>query len=179
MHVQTHLAASWILGSALPERRDRRIIAWAGVLPDLDSLAIVWGAEAYGRWHHVVTHGLLAGVVVTLFAAAFGRMRVKVAILAFAAFHLHLIADLVGSGVGWTIVYLYPFSSWELGLTWGWELASWQNFVATLAFFAYSVRSAVVWRRSFVEACAPVVVDSAFCGLVSRTWARLGRTFSY
>ncbi len=173
MHPQTHLAASWLVGVALPERRDRRLVAWAGVLPDIDGASLLWGVEAYGRWHHVLAHNLLAGVVAGTAVAAVARDRVKTAVLALVAFHLHLAFDLVGSGVGWTVSYLYPLSGGVFGVTWGWELRSWQNLVATLLFFGLSLGTAVAKRRSFVESFMPGVVDGAFCDLVARTWARL------
>jgi len=187
MHLQSHLAASWIVGSALEHRRDRRLVAWAGVVPDLDALAVLGGVDAFGRWHHVLTHGLLAAVVTAGAALALATPasspvraapwadsgRLRTALLAFAAFHLHLALDLLGSGVGWRIAYLYPFSSDDVGITWGWALASWQNVLATVAFIGWSLRMAVTARRSFVEAWMPASVDAAFCALVRRTWARV------
>lgn len=187
MHLQSHLAAAWIVGSALEHRRDRRLVAWAGVVPDLDGLAVLGGVDAFGRWHHVLTHGLLAavvtaGVVLALAAPASDQVRPapwadpsrrRTALLAFAAFHLHLALDLLGSGAGWRIAYLHPFSSGDIGIAWGWALASWQNVLATMAFIGWSLRTAVTARRSFVEAWMPAAVDAAFCALVRRTWARI------
>jgi hypothetical protein len=61
-----HLAISWLIGHRLPERRDRRLVTWAGVLPDLDALSLLGGAAAHSEYHHVVTHGLVAAVVKAL-----------------------------------------------------------------------------------------------------------------
>jgi inner membrane protein len=174
MHLQTHLLASWSVGAALPERRDRRLVAWAGVLPDLDGLSVLWGVDAYGRWHHVLTHGLLAALATTALVALVARDRVRAALLALVAFHLHLALDLVGSGPGWVIVYLYPLSQGSIGgFPWAWELSSWPNLLFTAALVGVSLVTAVRWGRSFVESCAPVAVDVRFCALVVRIWARL------
>lgn len=65
MHVPTHLAISWLIGHSLVERRDRRLVAWSGVAPDLDALSLLAGPAAYSQYHHVLTHGLLAAFVGT------------------------------------------------------------------------------------------------------------------
>ncbi len=173
MHLQTHLMASWAIGSGLAERRDRRLVAWAGVVSDLDGLSLLWGLEAYVRWHHVLTHGLIAAAGTALVVWAGARDRLRAALLAFVGFHSHLVLDLAGSGSGWTIHYLFPSRALEVGVDWAWELSSWQNLVATMIFLAWSLRAAVVRERSFVESWAPAAVDLAFCGLVRRAWRRL------
>jgi hypothetical protein len=142
-------------------------------VPDVDGLTVLWGTDAFGRWHHVLTHGLLAAVVTALVVFGVARERRLSALLAVAAFHLHLALDLAGSGAGWTISYLYPFSTRELSVGWGWELASWQNVAATVVFITWSLRCAVTSNRSFVEAWMPAAVDATFCALVARTWARV------
>ncbi|MEZ0311375.1 MAG: metal-dependent hydrolase [Myxococcota bacterium] len=164
---------SWALGSTLPERRDRRLVAWSGVSPDVDGVSLLWGVDAYDRWHHVLTHGVVAAAFAAALAGAFARDRGRVAVLAFAAFHLHLACDLVGSGVGWTLTYFYPLSRHEFGIDWGWELSSWQNLAITLALLGFSLRTAVLHERSFVETWMPAFADAAFCALVRRTWRRI------
>jgi hypothetical protein len=72
VHLPTHLVLSWLLGHRLSERRDRRLVAWAGVAPDLDALTVLGGLDFYGQWHHVLTHGLTAALV---FAASFPFSR--------------------------------------------------------------------------------------------------------
>jgi len=79
----------------------------------------------------------------------------------------------IGSGPGWTVTYLYPFSQRELGVSWAWDLSYWQNLVATLAFLAISVVTAVTLRRSFVESFAPASLDAVFCNLIGRWWVCL------
>lgn len=55
----------------------------------LDGLSILAGVDAYGRWHHVLTHGLLAGVLISLLFSRWAEDRMKVWWLALVVFHLH------------------------------------------------------------------------------------------
>jgi hypothetical protein len=47
MHIPTHFMLSWTVGHRLPSRRDRALVAWAGIAPDLDGLSLFWGLDAY------------------------------------------------------------------------------------------------------------------------------------
>ena len=172
MHFQTHLTVSWAVGSWLDERRDRSLVAWAGVLPDVDGLSVLWGVEAFGRWHHVLTHGLVAALVTTALAFGLARDRVRTAGLAFLAFHLHLLADLMGSGTGWSISYLYPLSDSMIDSFDWWQLASWQNLTVTAVALAFSCWMGVRYGRTFLEACLPRRFDEVFCNLLRRTFGR-------
>ena len=104
MHVPTHLAISWLVGHRLGERRDRRLVAWAGVAPDLDALSLLAGAQSFSKYHHNITHGILGAVVMTLLFTAFAKDKLKVAVLALLTYHLHLFCDLIGAGRDWPIV---------------------------------------------------------------------------
>jgi len=133
MNPIVHGELSWLLGQALPHRRDRLLVTLAGVLPDLDGLTLLAGEDAYGRWHHVLTHGFAAAAGTTLALAALARRKAMVFGLSLAAFHLHLLCDLAGSGPGWPIHYLWPFSMAETMWSGQWNLASWQNTLIGLA----------------------------------------------
>ena len=73
----THLLASWTLAdiSGL-RRRDATLATWCGVLPDADGLGVlIDGANHllgrpdnwfYGRFHHLLLHGLFAGIAIPL-----------------------------------------------------------------------------------------------------------------
>jgi membrane-bound metal-dependent hydrolase YbcI (DUF457 family) len=190
MQVPTHLAISWLIGHRLPERRDRRLVTWAGVLPDLDALSLLGGAGAYCEYHHVLTHGipavavraistafggagayseyhhvlthsLVAAVVVTAISTAFARERAKVLLLSFLAFHVHLVCDLLGSGRDWPIVYFYPFSRHEYFTPYGWPLASPQNALVWVAAVALTVWVGITRGRTFAEAFLPARADAA------------------
>lgn len=161
MHVPTHLAISWLIGHQLPERRDRRLVAWAGVIPDLDALSLLSGVGAYSQYHHVLAHGLVAAVATTVVATAVAKQRLKVMLLSLAAFHAHLVCDLLGSGVDWPIVYFYPWSRSEFMTPYGWPLASPQNAVVWLLAVGATIWIAIVRGRTFGEAFLPARADEA------------------
>ncbi len=170
MNPFTHLFTGWLIGAAgRLERRDRVLVALAGIAPDADALGAVpeiltrdsahplaW----YSEYHHLLGHNVVAGAVLALAAFAAARRRLLTAALALASFHLHLLEDLAGSrgpdGYAWPIPYLAPFDR-EFQLTWShqWPLASWQNLVVTLA--AIAVCLAIAWSRG----CSPVEVVSS------------------
>jgi len=117
------------------------MIAFAGVAPDLDGVGIVveqitanWTRPHlwYSNYHHILGHNLGFSLAVTVAAALLAKRRAQTALLAFAAFHLHLLCDLAGSrgsdGDQWPIPYLLPFSkAWQLTWSGQWTLSSWQN----------------------------------------------------
>ncbi len=161
MHLPSHLVLSWLVGHRLPERGDRLLIAWAGIAPDLDGLTLVFGEVAYGRWHHTLTHGLVAALAVTAIAGYLARQRLATALLALAAFHLHLVCDLLGSGPQWGFLYLYPFSELEISFRSGWTLVSWQNVAITALGLGACFYTALRHGRTFAEAWLPRRVDAA------------------
>ena len=161
MQVPIHLAISWLVGHRLAERRDRRLVTWAGVLPDLDALSLLGGAGAYSEYHHVVTHGLVAGLAITVLAAIFAKQKWKVVLLSFLAFHVHLLCDWLGSGRDWPIVYFYPFSRHEYFTPYGWPLASPQNAIVWLVAVALAVWIGITQGRTFAEAFLPARADAA------------------
>lgn len=151
----THLLLSWGAANLLPDstRRDRAIITFAGVAPDLDGLGVV--AEVLTRdsahpllwfteYHHLLGHNIAAAAVVTGAAAVFSRARVPTALLACFTFHLHLLCDVIGArgpdGYQWPIPYLLPFSN-AAQWSWNgqWALNAWQNMVITLAAMALAL----------------------------------------
>ena len=161
MQVPIHLAVSWLIGHRLPERRDRRLVTWAGVVPDLDALSLLGGAGAYSEYHHVLTHGVVAAVAVTALCTAFARQRTKVLLLSLLAFHVHLLCDWLGSGRDWPLVYFYPFSRHEYFTPYGWPLASPQNAFVWLAAVALSIWIGITRGRTFAEAFLPTGADAA------------------
>ena len=159
MQGPTHLMVSWYFAEAadVAAPRDRRIVAWAGLMPDIDVLAYV-AAIAYYRFdkelafenvwkevHHRYTHNLafviVTGVVAWLLASDASR-RTKVALLAMTACALHNFLDVVGAGPTWPIYPLWPLSGRGWYAAWSWTIGDWQNiaiFVAlTLGMFAYA-----------------------------------------
>jgi membrane-bound metal-dependent hydrolase YbcI (DUF457 family) len=168
MHLPTHLAISWLIGQSLSERRDRRLVTWAGVVPDLDALSLLAGASAFSRFHHSVTHGIVAATVVTVACAAFARSRLRTAAFALVAFHVHLLCDLLGSGVDWSIAYFWPFSSREFVTPYGWPLASWQNALITVVALFCIGWIGVTRGRTFTETFLPAKADQAVVAVLRR-----------
>ena len=101
------------------------------MLPDFDGLGILIDVKYYHKFHHVIGHNFLVGVILAA-ALVFisGGQRLKWFLIYFGIFHVHLVLDLLGSGPGWGLYYLWPFSMSYYESPYVWELQSWQNGVA-------------------------------------------------
>ena len=160
----THLLVGWLVAQVPSgiQRRERAIIALAGIAPDLDGLGIV--AEVltehsdtpllwYWQYHHTLLHNLGGAFLMAVVAALLAtRRRWLVVLLAEVSFHLHLLGDIVGSkgpeGHQWPIPYLLPFSdSWQLTWSGQWELDAWQNLAITAVCIGATLLLAV--RRGY------------------------------
>jgi len=151
----THLLIGWAVANSAPSlsKRERAMVTWASVVPDLDGLGIV--AERltqnsrhpltwWSDYHHVLGHNLGFAIVVATLAAIIAKQRTKVTLLVLFSFHLHLLGDLIGArgpdGDQWPIPYLLPFSK-QAELTWTgqWALNTWPNVVVTTLLIAIAV----------------------------------------
>lgn len=155
MQPATHLLMSWSVAEAiLPQRRDRLLAAWGGILPDLDGFGYpvqLWTADWdqplrwYSDYHHVLGHGLAFALLWTGITLACARQRLRAAVVAFGVIHLHLLADLVGSGgpdgSSWPIAYLWPLSSAKQHAPFQWALDAWPNYLIGIVLLAW-----VAWR---------------------------------
>jgi hypothetical protein len=163
MNPITHFFMGWAVANSVPclAKRDRALVTWASVVPDIDGLGIIpekltqhseHPLNWWSNYHHVLGHNLGFALVVTIFAAIFAKRKIITPVLVFFSFHLHLLADLIGArgpdGDQWPIPYLLPFSNQWL-LTWSgqWALNAWPNVVITAALMATAV--ALAWRRGF------------------------------
>jgi membrane-bound metal-dependent hydrolase YbcI (DUF457 family) len=185
----THLLASWSAADLLGvDRRNRSLITWCGVLPDLDGLGILSDLFArmigkpepsyYALFHHSLLHALIAALLIPGLLALFATRRLLVFCLGFLIYHLHLLCDLLGSrGVTpadiWPVPYLAPFSE---RLTWSWSgqwpLNSWINIIFTLLLLLY------VFYRSIKSGYSPVGLfnqkaDIIFTATLQSRWQRL------
>src|SRR3989442_984924 len=89
MNTSTHLLASLTLpDNAVAARRDRNLITWAGVLPDLDGLGAVLdeaqsvlgrgGGWHYSEYHHQLLHGLPGAILLPAILSIWGVRRARV-----------------------------------------------------------------------------------------------------
>lgn len=171
MHIPTHLMLSWVVGHRLAQRRDRRLVAWAGVTSDLDGLTILAGIDAYGRWHHVLTHGLLAGGAISLLCSYWARDRVRVLWLSLSVFHLHLLCDFLGSGLDWPIQYFWPIGTTFYHTPYGWELDAWQNWIVAITLLLVCGRIAIRSGHSVAEILLPAAGDQAVVAALRQRFA--------
>jgi hypothetical protein len=141
----THGLISWLVANVPGvERGGRRLIVLAGLAPDLDGLGIIvqlatagseHPLEWFSEYHHRLTHNALAAVVCAGSCAWWGRSWM-IGALSLAAFHLHLLCDLIGGrgpdGYQWPIPYFQPFASgWEWTWSGQWALNAPPNVVIT------------------------------------------------
>jgi inner membrane protein len=127
-------------------RKDRALITFACVIPDIDGLGII--AEVLTRnsahplfwftpYHHSL-HNLAFALVIAAVPFAVATRQGAAGLLALMTLHLHLFEDVLGSGgpdgYRWTIPYLQPFSSsFELAWRGQWGLNAWPNVVISSA----------------------------------------------
>lgn len=169
MNPVTHFFAGWLLANTADLcRRDRAIVTAASVIPDLDGAGLVAdlisgdtaaGYYWYTRFHHVLGHNILFGILLAAAAWAAGKRKWTTALLCLIAFHVHLLGDLVGSrGPGdsfWTIPYLWPFSPREWLWEGQWALNAWPNVLITA--IATALTFYLAWRYGY----SPVGLFSA------------------
>ena len=183
----THFLFGWVAFERLfPSRRDKAIVALAGIAPDIDGLGMAVDlvnralqrpeTAYYHEYHRLLAHGLPAAVVFAMIAFALGRRRLPVALATFAAVHLHLLCDLVGSRGSdaldlWPIHYLEPLAREPVG-AWAmqWPLVGWQNFAITAALMFVTMRRAARVGASPVGLVSERA-DAAFVGVL-RKWRR-------
>ncbi|MBI3042228.1 MAG: hypothetical protein HYY78_05315 [Betaproteobacteria bacterium] len=91
MHVVTHLLVGWTLAEHTTKSpRDRALITWASVVPDLDGLGLIadvvanwldWTVQWYDRRHHLLMHGLPGAVLCTAIFVCFASRKLAAACL--------------------------------------------------------------------------------------------------
>lgn len=156
MHIQTHILSGWCVADCFDlTPRERFLAMVAASSADVDGLGILVSIECYAEYHHVLAHNALFGGLLATVLAVFSMHRIKAFWLFLALFHLHLILDYYGSGLGWGIRYLWPFSNHEVLNPNAWELASWQNMCTTVALLVWTVVIAIKRRRTPLEVIMP------------------------
>ena len=182
----THFLIGWTVANAGDlSRRERALVAVAGVIPDIDGVGLL--AEVLTRhsshplpwlseYHHVLGHNLGSCLLVTGIAFGLARQRWQTAALVCVSFHLHLLGDVVGArgpdGEQWPIPYLLPFSNaWQWTWNGQWALDAWPNFVVTAALLAFLVLLACRRGYSPLEMIS-ARADRAFVKAVRRRCSR-------
>ncbi|MEW6126199.1 MAG: metal-dependent hydrolase [Acidobacteriota bacterium] len=167
----THLLLGWLVANTTEQnnRRERTLIAIAGVIPDIDGLGIIADVITrqtasptnwFSDYHHIFGHNLGFAIFVSLSGFLLARRKWLVASLMVVSFHMHLLGDLAGSrspdGYQWAIPYLLPFSNaWQLTWQGQWQLNAWQNFVITGVALALTFTFAIKRGYSPVEIFSP------------------------
>jgi len=59
--------------------------------------------------------------------------------------------DYFGSGDGWQIKYFWPASYWGVWYEKAWPFFGWQNKIAALFFFIWTLAIIVIQKRTFFE----------------------------
>jgi len=125
--------------------KERGLITFAGVLPDIDGLGAIpdfltrnssHPTELFSLYHHQL-HNLAFGLLVAGIVFVFANHRWIASLLALLSFHIHLFEDILGGrgpdGYQWPIPYLMPFSS-KIQVSWTgqWALNAWPNILITI-----------------------------------------------
>jgi inner membrane protein len=158
----THFLTGWALANTVPSltARDRALITFAGVVPDIDGLGAIpemmtrnsaHPLEWFSLYHHQM-HTLAFSLLVTLAAFVLARRAWITGPLALISFHLHLFEDVLGGrgpdGYAWPIPYLKPFSdAWTISWSGQWGLNAWPNFAITIALLL--VAFYLAWSRGY------------------------------
>lgn len=175
MHVQTHVMSGWCLGNLCEfSPRERLLSMLAASLPDVDGLGIIFGNDFYEPFHHKLCHNLLFGLLLSATLALFSPHRKKAFLVYLGLFHVHLVLDYFGSGSGWQLFYLWPFSNWPLENPWAWPFISWQNISTGMALIAWMLVIAVKAGRTPLETVMPSL-DSQLVAWLRERWIRLSK----
>ena len=149
----THGLISWITANPLVEKKDRFLVTSAGLIPDIDGIGAIISIDYYAKYHHVLGHNLLFGILITLISLFIAKNKFLTAGLVLLSLHLHLLCDLLGSGAGWGVTYLWPFSSamYEFQAPFQWELDSWQNLLVTAICIVLIIFISLKKNRTILE----------------------------
>lgn len=185
----THGLLSWAIADRLGlQSRDRNLVAWAGVLADIDGLGLLgdivvdavkgYSPLWYFKYHHVLLHGITGAILIAFLLCLCGRRKPLVFAYAILMVHLHLVCDLLGSRGPtpadiWPIYYLWPcLPNYTMAWSGQWRLDSWQNASLSLFLFGLVLFSAI--RRGY----SPLIMlsaraDAHFVAVLRQWWLRM------
>jgi len=158
MHIQTHILSGWCLGNLFKiTKRERLFSMIAAAVPDLDGLSLIGGPDCYYKYHHIITHNIIAGLLFSFILAIFSCHKLKAFLLYLLLVHLHLVLDYCGSGPGWGLQYLWPFSNSTIENYDAWSFTSWQNVGTFLLFIVWTLVIIIVKGRTPLELIMPLL----------------------
>lgn len=168
----THALTGWVLAQPLADRKQRMVVTAAAVISDLDGVSLLFGVEAYQKWHHTFGHNLFFGLLLSALAAIYFR-SVKVTTLVFISYHSHLFCDLLGSGTDWGIPYFWPvhFHVTMFAPPFQWELDSWQNVAWTAICLSLTLYFGITKKRTPVELVSPRT-DMKVCATLAHRFSK-------
>jgi len=166
MQIQTHILAGWCIANCRPlSARERLFAMIASEVADIDGLGLIFGKEYYLRFHHIWGHNLLVGLVVSFALAYYSQYFLRSFTLYLLLFHLHLLLDSFGSGIGWGIGYFWPFSTYSFINPYAWEFQGWQNMVVMFVFLTWATVLIKLKSRTPFEIILPAL-DQKFIRLM-------------
>ena len=144
MNTGAHLQFGWAIAHTGGFTRvERAAITLAAAAPDLDGLAIVAGpgSEFFYRYHHVLAHNILTGIVYAAVIVAFVSRRASVLALCLLSFLSHILVDYLSAP--WPMAPFWPASAMMVNL--GSRLPGWLvQYVFQVAGMA-AITACTVW----------------------------------
>jgi hypothetical protein len=167
MQIPTHIFSGWCIANCLPlTARERFCCVLAATLPDLDGLPILYSKNAYYTYHHALCHNFF-GILLSSLLTAFCRKKVLMFVCCLALFNLHIVMDLLGSGLGWQIYYFWPLTTTGYEIPWAWDFLSWQNYLCMGLLLAWTLWILRAKQCSPLEYCFPYA-DKIFVRMLAK-----------
>ncbi len=157
MHIPIHIMSGWCIGNLPPlTPRSRFFCMVAATICDVDGISYLFGQQAWWDYHHTFGHNLAFGVIVAVVLALLSRTAMLLHfVLYLALFHLHLLMDYYGSGIGWGIAYFWPFRRGQYVNPHAWAFYSWQNISVAAVLLIWTIAIARLCRRTPLEWVMP------------------------
>jgi hypothetical protein len=153
VHLEAHAALGWMIGNVA--QADHKLRKWCvigAILPDIDAIPYVFGAEAYARWHHTFGHNVFLWLLFTAFVTYRCR-SVRAFILSFLSFGSHLLTDAQLSG--WKLYLFWPLSREGYLFPHAVGLEAPINTFLVYASFGVVLVLALIYRRTPIDLFAP------------------------
>ncbi|MGZ4974632.1 MAG: metal-dependent hydrolase, partial [Limisphaerales bacterium] len=91
MYPDCHAMLGWTIGNLVPgDARLRRWATVAAILPDVDGLPIIFGANYYAQFHHTFGHNVFLWAAVSVLAWKVLRSW-KAGLVVFVSFGSHIL----------------------------------------------------------------------------------------